>query len=113
MCVTQFARLVSLVSWQWMDCERSELGFPTQKLCASKPFPGQAALKPVQFRIPRSGRLNRETVMAKKVTQHPGSEGNFDIVKGNKATSEPRSNKQWERRSGSPCRTSCSLSPTR
>jgi hypothetical protein len=33
--------------------------------------------------------------MAKKATQHPGGEGNFDIVKGTKATSEPRSNKQW------------------
>jgi hypothetical protein len=33
--------------------------------------------------------------MAKKVDQHPVGEGNFDIVKGTKATSEPRSNKQW------------------
>ncbi|HEY7230053.1 MAG TPA: hypothetical protein VH558_06760 [Pseudolabrys sp.] len=33
--------------------------------------------------------------MAKKVAQHPGSEGNFDIIKGTKATAEPRSNKQW------------------
>src|SRR3974377_916956 len=31
-----------------------------------------------------------------KAKQHPGGEGDFPIVKGSKAISESRSNKQWD-----------------